>query len=204
MRFAMAIDLTTCCGCYACAVACKQANNLPNDVWWNNVTVEGADEKDTGVGDYPHVTMTYIPINCQHCSNPACVEVCPTGASHVEGNGIVSIDQDKCIGCSACIEACPYNVRTLYGDELLYSSGFPVGEYDAPQHQPGTVGKCTGCLNRINRGEKPACMELCPGRSRYWGDLDDPESEIALFLKDKNFERLYEEAGTEPNVFYIR
>lgn len=206
MRFGMAIDISTCMGCHTCSVACKMSNNLPNEVWWTNVKTDGGEGMDTARGEYPGSLYRYYhPVSCQHCSKPACVEVCPTGASYVnEENGLVNITTEECIGCGSCITACPYNVRTLYDSELLYSVDFTVGEIDSPAHVEGTVGKCTGCANRLERDLAPACMNLCPGRARYWGDLDDPESDVSTFIKGKEYEKLLEASGTEPNVFYVK
>lgn len=205
MRYAMAIDIEACAGCHACTIACKSNNNLPSGVLWNNVVTKGGAYVDAASGEYPDdLTKKHYPINCQHCSKPACVAICPTGASYQRDDGIVAINQDECIGCGSCITACPYDVRMLYEEELEYCVDFPLGDYDAPQHKTGTVGKCTYCINRIERGDKPACMELCLGRARYWGDIDDPKSEISKFLEGKTYERLLEDAGTEPNVYYVK
>ncbi len=204
MKYGFAIDLSMCMGCHTCSVACKQNNNLPNGIWWNFVRTVGGPNKDTAEGTYPNVSMYHLPVNCQHCDNAACVEVCPTGASHKREDGLVLINQEECIGCESCRTACPYDVRTLYPTELLYSVDFAVGDADAPVHVGGIVGKCTGCYHRIDRGEVPACMELCPGRARYWGDLDDPNSDVSKFLASGVVaERLIEEAGTGPNVYYV-
>lgn len=205
MRFGMAIDVSRCIGCHTCAVACKMSNNLPDDVWWNDIHTDGGSYQDTAVGAYPNdLHRKYYPVNCQHCENPACVEVCPTGASFKrETDGIVAIDAETCIGCATCVSACPYGVRTIFGDELKYSVDFPVGDIDAPVHVPATASKCTGCVNRTSRGLPPACMELCPARARHWGDLDDPESDISKYLEGKTTERLLEDSGTSPNVFYV-
>ncbi len=205
MKFGMAIDISTCIGCHTCAVACKMSNNLPNGYWWNNIKTDGGESTDTARGTYPDdLHMVFYPTNCQHCSNPACVTVCPTGASFQREDGIVNIDSEACIGCGTCLTACPYDVRTLYESELAWSVDFAVGDYDAPEHKTGVMTKCTACSNRIDRDEKPACMELCPGRARYWGDLDDPNSEVSVFLKGKTTERLLESAGTEPNVYFVK
>lgn len=205
MRYGFAIDLRSCMGCHTCTISCKQANNLPNGVFWNNVRTDGGDAKDAARGTYPNdLHMVTYPVNCQQCSSPACVEVCPTGASMKREDGLVVIDNETCIGCGSCITACPYDVRTLLEDEPMYSVGFPVGDWDAKQHVARTVTKCTGCAHRIDRGEIPACMELCPGRARYWGDLDDPNSDVSKFLEGKEFEQLLTESGTEPNVFYAK
>lgn len=203
-RYAMAIDLSSCIACHACSVACKVNNNLAQTVWWNRVDTDGGDYMDTARGTYPtDLHRMHYPVNCQHCSKPACVATCPTGASYQRDDGIVAIKQDDCIGCGTCITSCPYDVRTLIEDEPEYVVDFPLGDYDAPQHKAGTAEKCTFCTNRLDRGEVPACMELCPGRARHWGDMDDPNSDVATFLKGKDYERLLEEAGTEPNVYYV-
>lgn len=205
MKFGMAIDVKRCIGCHTCAVACKMSNNLPNEVWWNSIRTDGGTTIDTARGTYPNgLERTYYPVNCQHCDNPACVEVCPTGASFKREDGIVSINNDECIGCGSCITACPYDVRTLYAGDPSYSVDFPVGDWDAPAHKSGTVGKCTGCANRIDRDEAPACMLLCPARARHWGDLDDPNSDVSKYIASHTVERLLENAGTEPNVYYVR
>ncbi len=206
MRFGMAIDVSRCIGCHTCSVVCKMSNNLPNEIWWNRVTTDGGASIDSARGTYPHdLERTYYPINCQQCSNPACVEVCPTGASAVrEADGIVTIDAETCIGCASCITACPYNVRTLLDGDLTYSVEFAVGDADAPAHVTGTVTKCTGCANRLDRDEIPACMDLCPARARYWGDLDDPNSDVSKYIAGKEYVKLYEESGTQPNVFYVK
>ena len=205
MRLAMAIDTTKCIGCHACSVACKSNNNLPQDIWWNRVDTDGGESPDTARGTYPSdLHWRYLPINCQHCSKPLCVAVCPTGASQQDNDtGIVSIDNEACIGCGACLEACPYDVRTLVGKSPGYAVDFPLGEWDAPKHIPDTMTKCTFCKNRLDRESIPACMELCLGRARYWGDLEDPTSEINQYLEGKNYEFLHEDSGSEPNVFYI-
>lgn len=206
MKYGMAIDLSTCMGCKTCAVVCKMANNLPAGVWWNRVDVDGGESPDTARGTYPNdLHRVFYPINCQQCSNPGCVSVCPTGASYKrEEDGLVLVDESKCIGCGSCIMACPYNVRTLYEDEPTYSVDFPVGDWDAPAHERGTVGKCTFCVNRVERGEVPACMDLCPARARHWGDLDDPDSDVSRALQGREYEKLLEDAGTQPNIFYLK
>jgi len=181
------------------------SNNLPNEIWWNRVQTDGGESIDSARGTYPDdLHLWYYPINCQHCSKPGCVDVCPTGATYQRDDGIVAINAEDCIGCGSCITACPYDVRVLHDKELNYSVDFSVGDYDSPKHVAGTVSKCTGCANRIDRDEIPACMDLCPGRSRYWGDLDDPNSDVSKFLEGKDYELLLEDAGTEPNVYYVK
>lgn len=204
-RYAMAIDLKNCIGCHACSVACKMNNNLPVDLWYNRVITDGGAYMDTASGTYPdNLHREHYPVTCQHCSNPACVEVCPTGASYVAEDGTVQIDQETCIGCNSCAEACPYEVRTLLAEEPAYVLDFAMGDWDAPAHKANVMEKCTFCSNRRARGEAPACMDLCLGRARYWGDADDPNSEISQVLASRDYERLLESEGTEPNCYYLK
>ena len=108
-RYAMAIDTKRCVGCNACSMACKMTNNLPDGTWWTRVLTEGGDEVDTPAGIFPEVSMRYVTVSCQHCDNPACVKVCPVGATYKDPEtGVVRQDYDKCIGCRMCMAACPY------------------------------------------------------------------------------------------------
>ena len=217
-QYGMAIDLNRCFGCQTCAVACKIANNLPDDVTYNLVYTKrdedyshpgdavpkGAFCYDNAGGTFPDSILKFFPLSCQHCSNPICVEVCPTGAtSKDEETGIVGIDYETCIGCGTCMTACPYDVRTLLSDNVEYYIDMECGEYDAPPHTPNTVEKCTFCKNLIDRGGVPACMDLCPGRARYWGDLEDPESDVNKAMEGREVLKYLEDQGTEPNVFYL-
>jgi molybdopterin-containing oxidoreductase family iron-sulfur binding subunit len=205
MRYGMAIDLKRCIGCHSCSVACKSNNNLPNKIWWNRVLTVGGEGIDCASGTYPNAQIAHLPINCQHCENPPCVAACPTGASYKrEEDGIVLVDYDQCIGCRLCMVACPYNARSFNWQEPEYYVDHAVGDADAPVHQFNTVEKCTFCVNRLARGEEPACMELCLGRARTWGDLDDPESEVSKAIQGRQTVRLLEDKGTGPAVFYLK
>lgn len=107
-RLGMVIDTHRCQGCHACELACKQENNVPVGNWWNRLVVDGGATMDTPDGEFPNLSMSYLTIACQHCANPACVEVCPTGATWKdEATGVVHQDHDVCIGCGSCISACP-------------------------------------------------------------------------------------------------
>ena len=202
------IKSAQCSGCKACELACKDIHNFeigPRARRVREVCGGGwsVDEK-TGVC-HPSGVFTYsVSYSCGHCDNPACVAVCPTGAhAKDEETGLVTIDQEQCIGCKSCMEACPYDVRRLIENEPEYYLELPIGDPAAKSHKGGTVEKCDFCAGRIDRGEKPACMELCPGRARYWGDLDDPESEVSQFLSGRNATVLLEEEGTSPSVYYV-
>ena len=205
MRYGMAIDTDSCIGCNTCAVMCKHTNNLPNDIWWNRVFTDGGDFPDTARGQYPNVEMSFLPVACQHCENPACVKVCPVGATYKDpGTGAVRQDYDKCIGCRMCMAACPYTgVRSFNWEEPAYAIDFPVGDPTVPTHQKHTVEKYTMCYQRISNGEDPACIRVCPGQARYFGDLDDPNSEISKLITSREYRQLLPEEGTKPSVYYL-
>jgi len=192
-------------GCNTCAVACKAENNLPTDVWWNRVLTEGGASPNTCGGTYEAPTKTYIPLACQHCANPACTKVCPVVATWKdEETGIVRQDYDKCIGCRMCIAACPYTgVRSFNWEEPQWSISVPTGAANIPSHQKHVVEKCNFCAHRLARGEKPSCMILCPGRARFWGDLDDPASEVSRLVANREHKQLMSEYGTNPSVYYL-
>lgn len=205
MRYGFAIDTKRCIGCHTCSVACRIENNLPTGMWWNRALTDGGTEMDTPKGIFPDVTMSYVTVACQHCENPACVKVCPVGATYKDAEtGVVRQDYDKCIGCRMCMSACPYTgVRSFNWEDPQYSVEFAVGDAEVPAHQKHTVEKCTFCYQRISKGETPACMDLCPARARHWGDLDDPQSEIAQLVASRRYEQLLEDKGTKPSVYYL-
>lgn len=204
-RYGMAVDLVQCFGCQTCAIACKIANNNPKQLRYLQVQTVGGTYPDTASGVFPNCELSFLPMQCQHCANPACLTACPTGATQQREDGIVWVDDELCIGCEACVKACPYDgVRTLIGDNPEYYVEVQVGEFDAPAHAAGTVEKCTFCYNLIDRGEVPACMQLCPGRARYWGDLDDPESDVSKAIAGRETTFVNEEAGTQPSVYYLK
>ncbi|WP_367178843.1 4Fe-4S dicluster domain-containing protein [uncultured Slackia sp.] len=205
MRYGMVIDTELCAGCNACAVACKINNNLPKEVWWNSVVTEGGATRDTASGEWPNNSMRFFPKACQHCRKPLCVAQCSTGATYVADDGTVQIDAEKCDGCGACIEACPYDVRVLVQNDPEYYQEVALGQWDAPKHSAGKVGKCTLCANIRERGGDPACVKACNLHARVFGDLDDPESEVSRILAsgEREYMRLLEEESTEPNVYYL-
>ncbi len=204
MRYGMAIDLKRCIGCHTCSVACKVENNLPDGIWWNRVLTVGGKEIDTPQGRFPNAQMQFITINCQHCQNPPCVKACPVNATYKrKEDGLVMQDYDKCIGCRACIVACPYNARSFNWKRPEYAIEVQMGGADVTPHQYNVVEKCTFCTHRISKGEEPACISACPARARYFGDLDDPESEVNQAIQGKITVNLLEEKGTKPSIFYL-
>lgn len=206
MRYGMVIDLGRCIGCNTCAVSCKNGNNLPVGIWWNRILTDGGDALDTARGTYPNaLEMRHIPLNCQHCENPACVKACPVGATHKDPEtGIVLQEYDKCLGCRMCMAACPYTgVRSFNWEQPKYYYDFPIGEQDVAVHQQHTAEKCTFCYQRVSRGEKPICVQACPARARYFGDLDDPESEVSRLIASREHTQLQVEVGTHPSIYYL-
>ena len=183
-------------------MACKMQNNVPDGMLWNRVLTEGSDVIDGAQGTDPHLSRTDLPIACQHCENPACQKVCPTGATYKDDAGRVEIDYDKCIGCRMCMAACPYNARVFNWNEPVRSAGGSYGDKDVPLRPRGVMEKCTLCSERTDRGEEPMCVVCCPARARVFGDLDDPESAPSQLSRQKNVRILLEEKGTRPQVFY--
>ena len=189
MRWGMVIDIKKCVGCYACMIACKQVHFLPPGMTWNKVLV-------SETGEYPKVTKHIYPVLCGQCKDAPCVKVCPSGATQQREDGIVWVDPDKCVGCRACIAACPYQVRTYYSEEKEWFPGQGFTELDKMGEvlyplRIGAVYKCDFCKERIDEGIKqglkpgvdreatPVCVNACPSKARYFGDLDDPESEVS-------------------------
>lgn len=201
-KYGMVIDLKKCVGCNSCTVACKIAHGLGPGLFFSHVKIGEH-------GDYPNARMTVSPTLCNHCTKAACVDVCPVGATRKRDDGIVVIDDAKCIGCRYCMIACPYDVRIFiekgatkdghYGDLGLTDYERATYVY----HQPGTVEKCDFCVDRVDEGKLPVCVQTCPGSARVFGDLDDPESEVSQLLLANNATVLLPEAGTGPNVYYL-
>ncbi|MAF46643.1 MAG: 4Fe-4S dicluster domain-containing protein [Rhodospirillales bacterium] len=200
--YGMVFDLKRCIGCNACAVACKQENNLPNDVFFTKTLSEE-------VGEYPKVSRVYIPTLCNHCEDPPCEWVCPTGATHVRADGIVLVDEKKCIGCGSCVVACPYDVRTLLEPGQLSEGLFKSGEFTDYEKQgnarfvAGTVVKCSFCHERVDGGLEPACVTTCPTTARIFGDLDDPDSKARRLIYERKGLQPLPEKNTNPKVYYI-
>ena len=197
-RYGLVIDLKRCIGCHSCSIACKAENGTPPGVWWSKVLTK---EK----GAYPSTTISYVPLMCMQCKNAACVDVCPTGASYKRPNGIVAVDSDKCMGCKYCEVACPYGARTVTQIKPYYSR-HGLTPYEAVmyrKHKVGVVEKCNLCMERVERGEEPACVATCPGYARHFGDLDDPNSNVSKLIAQRHGFQLLPELGTDPSVYYL-
>ena len=134
----------------------------------------------------------FQPRLCMQCEDSPCTAVCPVSATYRTEDGVILVDSRRCIGCGYCVVACPYGARYLV----------PAGE-DAPNGTPGVADKCTWCYHRISRGQKPACVEICPVGARRFGDASDPESEIATLVRERGPQPLHPEYGTRPRVLYL-
>ena len=197
-RYGMVVDLKRCVGCNACAVVCKSEHNTPNGILLTSVL-------EREMGRFPHVNRVFVPVLCNHCEAARCVEVCPTGATHRRADGIVHIDYEECIGCCACIEHCPYHVRTFVRDNrTLYPDGHTVFEKPVHQRIPNKVAtKCDLCYHRVDEGRDPACAEVCPTNARVFGDLSDPASAPNQLIRDHGGWTMLPEKQTLPCVFYV-
>ncbi|HEX7130482.1 MAG TPA: 4Fe-4S dicluster domain-containing protein [Rhodanobacteraceae bacterium] len=225
-KLGLVIDLDTCVGCHACAVACKEWNDggqfgpLPDSdpygadpvgVWFNRVhTYEVAPHDansiaDARPGSFQASTsnVVHFPRSCLHCETPDCVTVCPTGASYKRAeDGIVLVDEDKCIGCQLCAWACPYGAREI---SLERRHPAQTGRPD----KRGTMQKCTLCVDRIynetldEEDRQPACVKACPTRARHFGDIGDPDSAISKLVAERGGYDLMPEFGYKPVNKYL-
>ena len=149
-RLAIAINKTRCIGCQTCAFACKMQNNVPEGMRWNRVITEGCDVEDGALGTYPNLSRSYLPIACQHCENPACQRVCPTGATYKDDKGRVEIDYDKCIGCRMCEKTCKF-------DAIHVVDGVAKIDYDKCKNCKMCTKACPkGCIEPVPTEEEKA------------------------------------------------
>ena len=174
VRWGMVVDTTKCApGCDACVKACATENGI-------NETVESPRQGSQWIRkiDIKHVKgglTQSLPMMCQHCANPPCVDVCPTGASFKRVDGIVLVDRHICIGCRYCMMACPYKARSFVHQPLTTQNP------EVPRGM-GCVESCTFCVQRVDKGQKPACSEACPEGAMIFGNLVDPNSEISRYI----------------------
>jgi Fe-S-cluster-containing dehydrogenase component/Ni/Fe-hydrogenase subunit HybB-like protein len=176
-NYGFAIDLRKCIGCHACTIACKAEHEIPvgvNRCWVKTV------EK----GSFPDTRRFFFPVLCNQCAEAPCVRICPTSALFKRRDGIVDLHGDSCIGCRACMEACPY-------DQLFI---------DPNTH---TAEKCNFCANRVENQLLPACVIVCPTECRIFGDLDDPSSAVSKIVQHEAFTVRKPEKGTGPKIFYL-
>ncbi|UOT05732.1 polysulfide reductase NrfD [Rhodococcus opacus] len=177
MRYGFAIDQRTCIGCHACTVACKTEHEVPVGQFRTWV-------KYVDTGEFPDTTRSFGVMRCNHCTDAPCVKICPTQALFKRDDGIVDFDNERCIGCKSCMQACPYDA--LYIDENTH-----------------TAAKCNLCAHRIDNDMEPACVVVCPTHSIWVGDLDDPTSGIAGLVSTHETTVRSPEQNTGPNVFYL-
>ncbi|MBI5845399.1 MAG: 4Fe-4S dicluster domain-containing protein [Deltaproteobacteria bacterium] len=221
VQWAMVIDVAKCAGCHACTIGCVAENKLPPGVVYRPVMEEE-------IGRYPNVRRRFLPRPCMHCMNPPCVKVCPVKATFKNKQGVTVIDYKRCIGCRACLVACPYAARTadfgeFYTDKTPEAAdrilgrkearaGYeltPAKEYgkDWPargkKSPVGNARKCHFCLHRIAVGQLPVCVTTCIGRATYFGNRNDPNSLIAELLASPRIYTLKPELGTKPSVYYL-
>jgi len=211
-RWAFGVDATKCIGCLRCAEACKRENDVPGDAhhfrtWVEryvylegevrahvdsqndpvNIAASGNEHEYRFANRYKDAKVEkafFVPKLCNHCTHPACVQVCPVGATYRTADGVVLIDHKYCIGCQYCVQACPYGARFF-------------------NYTKNVSDKCTWCYHRITKGLQPACVEVCPVGARVFGDTNDRESPISLFIRNNRVEVLKPETGNAPNVFYV-
>ncbi len=196
VRWGMVIDTSKCSdGCNDCVTACDNEHGLTgfnrpetDAQWIRKVTVK---DKQTG-------KQTSLPMLCQHCENPPCVDVCPTGASFKREDNIVLVDKHICIGCRYCMMACPYKARSFVHEILT----------EQKPHTPrgkGTVESCTFCVHRVDKGETPACVEACSDNEHHamlFGDLKDKNSKISQYLQKNASRQVRADFGLNPGVRY--
>ena len=176
-RYGMLINTKKCVGCYACRLACQAKNHLePGESFIKFHELE--------TGTYPNVYNEIVPTQCQHCEDAPCAAVCPTGAAYIGADGIVGVDEGRCIGCKYCMAACPYQARIV-------------------QESTGVVEKCRFCWENGEPGNPPACVGTCISGARVFGDLDDPESDISKAIAQYHAQPLASNL-TASKIYYVR
>ena len=176
-RYGMLINTKKCVGCYACRLACQAINKLePEEAFISYKEIEQ--------GTYPSVYAETVPVQCMHCENAPCQQVCPTHATYTTESGVVLVDEEKCIGCKYCMAACPYQARIV-------------------QESTGVVEKCRFCWENGEPGNPPACVGTCISGARVFGDLDDPESDISQAIAQYHAQPLASNL-TASKIYYVR
>ena len=209
-RWAMVIDLEKCIGCGTCVAVCEKFNNVPPNNKWRKLV-------NRSVQYDKSIYQLFLTMCCNHCSNPPCLEVCPSGATYRREDGIVDIDYKLCLGCGACIMACPYDARSIARQDSFFIEDDVEFDksFDSEEDRIGICTKCNFCRQRLDEGiskgfmpgqdieATPACVRFCIAGALYFGDISNPESEVAKFIREKKALRLQEDLGTDSAVYYI-
>lgn len=208
-RYGMVVDLNRCVGCQTCTIACKHTNDTPPGVQWRRVL-------DVELGRFPDVERVFLVTGCQHCAEPPCVPVCPTGATRARADGLVTMDYDLCIGCASCAVACPYQARTIVHDMVgYYGELTPQEKQIGHEDRVGVANKCTFCSERIDAAAvsgltpgvdaevTPACSVSCIAKAIRFGDFANPGSEVSQLVKDNRSFQMHAELGTDPQIRYL-
>ena len=202
-KFTMVIDLARCANARKCVDACQEGHLLPKDHEWIKIYL---------LQDHTETARYWFPRPCFHCDKPMCVSVCPVGATYKRDDGIVLVDNQRCIGCKFCMTGCPYSARVFNWDDPEVE--LPAGHvYDPETNIPaveGTVGKCVFCADKLRNNELPRCVIACPMGVIYFGDMEEDAvtngQETLRFkklLEDRAGYRYREELGTQPSVYYL-
>jgi len=196
VRWAMLIDVNRCDkDCNACITACSQENGLTDH---NRPTTDPQWIRKVEIKDPQSEHTKSLPVMCQHCEKPPCVDVCPTGASFKRDDGIVLVDRHICIGCRYCIMACPYKARSFVHEVL-------TDQKDTTPRGKGTVEGCTMCAHRVDIGKQPACVDACSVKGKeamLFGDLNDPDSEISKRVATYATQQIRSDLGVNPGIRY--
>ena len=208
-RYGMVVDLNRCVGCQTCTIACKQANDTPPGVQWRKVL-------DVEYGKFPNVERLFLVTGCQHCANPSCVPVCPTGATKQRADGLVTMNYDTCIGCGYCAVACPYQARTIVNEFKGYYGELTQHEIQTSHPERiGVANKCTFCIDRIDEAQvlnltpgldpevTPACASSCIAQAIKFGDFANPSSNVSHLAKENEFFQMHAELGNDPQIKYL-
>ena len=201
-KWVMVVDLAKCKNARKCVDACDKHHNLTPDRPYIKVLEMKDNDKSA-----PY----WMPKKCFQCDNPPCVKVCPVGATYKRTDGIVLIDNERCIGCRFCMAACPYSARIFnWGDPPTENQDKPYSPETSTPSKIGTVGKCDFCPDMLRKNELPHCITKCPNGVIYFGDENDDTVtngdetvRLSTLLKDKAGYRYMEELGTKPRVYYL-
>lgn len=209
-RWGMVIDLNRCVGCQTCTIACKHTNDTTPGVQWRRVL-------DVEQGTFPDVERLFLVTGCQHCAEPPCVPVCPTGATRQREDGLVTMNYDVCIGCAYCAVSCPYNARTIVHEMTGYYGKERTRQEKATEHPEriGVAQKCTFCVERVDGGlakglipgvdpeATPSCSAACISQAIQFGDFNAPDSNVSRLIRDGESLQLNADVGTDPQIRYL-